>query len=80
MRKTFSPIQRRMLTILEDGLPHAASELKDCLYDEQGDISNIRAHLSLLRKKIRPKRDIICEIRKRRTFYRLEILLATAAR
>ncbi len=58
----FTPIQRAMLDVLADGHPHTREELHACLYDDMGAMSNIRAHLTNLRKKLRPAgRDVACE-------------------
>jgi hypothetical protein len=74
----FTPVQSRMLEVLRDGLPHTRYELHDCLQDEMGPISNIRSHLSSIRKKIRPfGEDIICELANRRICYRHVRLLAS---
>lgn len=67
----FTPIQQRMLIVLSDGLPHPREELHACLDDELSPYSAIKAHLSSIRKILRPKgQDIICEIVHRRNMYR----------
>lgn len=56
-----TPTQRRMLKVLADGLPHSREELHACLDDELGPVSNIKAHLTYLRRKLRPRgEDIFC--------------------
>lgn len=53
--------QRLMLNLLADGAPHTRQELHACLWDEDGSITNIRAHISNVRKLLRPiGEDIIC--------------------
>ena len=51
----YTPIQRKMLDILKDGEAHHPLELHKCLADELGPRSNIGAHLTALREKLRPK-------------------------
>jgi hypothetical protein len=46
----FTATQRKMLEVLSDGLPHSREELHACLPDELGPLSNIRAHLVVIRK------------------------------
>ena len=71
-------VQSRMLAILRDGLPHTRQELHACLYDDCGAMSNIRCHLTLLRRVLRPKgRDILIEWINRRMHYRLVKLIRT---
>jgi hypothetical protein len=58
-----TPTQRRMLSLLADGLPHTREELHACLNDEQADLSSIQGPISNLRKLMRPHgHDIICEL------------------
>lgn len=68
----FTPTQVRILEVLKDGMPHRPNELRDCLNDEACVQSNLRAHLTFLRKKLRRMgQDIICECGQgRRMFYR----------
>jgi len=67
----FTPVQRRMLEVLADGRPHTPLELHACLVDELGPVSNIKFHLTTIRKKLRPRgEDIICEIHNRKMHYR----------
>lgn len=74
----FTPTEQRMLKILSDGFPHHKSELQVCLPDNLGDITNIRAHLSFLRKKLRPKgEDILCELCRGEAYYRWVRILAS---
>lgn len=67
----FSGVQQRMLDVLSDGLSHTPKELQACLHDELGSITNIRAHLTHLRKKLRPMgSDVLCEMLNGETMYR----------
>jgi hypothetical protein len=71
-----TPTQRRMLSLLADGLPHTREELHACLNDEQADLSSIQGPISNLRKLMRPHgHDIICELHKRAISYRHVMLL-----
>lgn len=76
---SFTPVQRRILEILSDGLPHTRFELHKCLNDELSPVRNIRPHLTAIRKKIRPHgEDILCEYIPHGTYYRHVRLLASA--
>lgn len=58
----FSPTQSKILAILSDGMPHSIEELQRCLWDEKGASHNVAAHLTAIRKVIRPRgEDIICQ-------------------
>ena len=55
-------VGERMLKILSDGYPHTRQELHTCLDDELGALGNIKIHISILRKTLRPQgEDIVCE-------------------
>lgn len=77
---SLSPIQRKMLEVLSDGMPHTREELHACLWDEQGALSNIKAHITAIRAKLRPiGEDILCEVGYKLQFrYRHVRLLASA--
>ena len=75
----FTPVQQRMLAVLADGLPHTREEIHACLWDERGAMSNIRFHISMIRKVLRPKgQDILIEYIKKKLHYRQVRLLASA--
>jgi DNA-binding CsgD family transcriptional regulator len=67
---SYTPTQRKILAVLSDGRPHSREELFACLPDDLGSVSNVRAHLSILRRKLRG-RLIVCELHGRAAFYRL---------
>jgi DNA-binding CsgD family transcriptional regulator len=76
----FTPTERRMLTLLADGMPHTRFELHKCLWDDLSPLQAIWAHISNIRAKIRPQgHDIICEIYNRTVHYRHVILLVDPA-
>jgi len=50
----YTPTQRRLMAVLEDGLPHSRDELFACIDDELCQIVNFRVHLNYLRKKLQP--------------------------
>ncbi len=69
--KPLSNIQKEMLKVLSDGLPHKKIELHACLADDLGSMKNIHAHITFIRKHLREKgQDIICEFFKRKIHYR----------
>ena len=73
----FTPTQTKMLKVLDDGCRHTREELHGCLVDELGALSNIKTHISMIRKKLRPMgQDIICELNERTIHYRHVRLLA----
>jgi hypothetical protein len=53
LKSLYTPTQQRILNMLRDLKPHSDEELKVCLDDELGPASNIRPHLTHLRKIIR---------------------------
>ena len=58
----FTPTQRAILNVLADGQPHTREELHACLPDELGAVSNIKRHLSAMRKVLRLRdEDILCQ-------------------
>lgn len=57
----FTPTQRRILAVLADGDAHTPEELLKCLDDELATKPNLRVHLSLIRRHLRPAgQDILC--------------------
>jgi hypothetical protein len=76
----FTKVEKRILDVLSDGLPHRKEELHPCLSDELGPVTNAQRHISSIRKKIRPKgEDIVCELVARRINYRHVRLLRSVA-
>lgn len=72
-------VKVRMMELLADGRAHTRAELHACLWDTESDVKNVRSHIALLRREIRPQgQDIVCEILNRVTYYRLVRLLASA--
>lgn len=75
----FTPTQRAILQVLSDGLPHRREELHACLPDELGPQRNIRAHITAIRKILRPRgEDVVCEYGRFGFGYRHVRLLANA--
>lgn len=54
MSNGYTPTQQRMLNLLGDGLSHTKEELHGCLDDDLAQVECIRAHISDLRKRLRP--------------------------
>jgi hypothetical protein len=66
----FTPVQRRMMAVLADGLPHTSRELHACLEDDLGPLRNIAAHLTAIRKVLRPRgEDILTRLGANGTTY-----------
>lgn len=81
MSANYTPTQKRILAVLADGLPHSSEELLKCIGDDLSPSGNLRVHLSLLRKKLRPLgEDILCEYSYRTYSYRHVKLLCPASR
>ena len=76
------PIEEKMLRLLMDGAPHTRRELFTCLYEQDAPLSNIRMHISSLRKRVREYgMEIVCELRSQRSVnYRLVRLLQDSDR
>jgi hypothetical protein len=67
----WTPTQARIMEVLGDGKPHARDELVACLEDEMSEWRNVAPHLTAVRKKLRPSRDVICQVVNRAFMYRL---------
>lgn len=72
----FTKVQSAILKVLADGNSHWREEFRNCLHDEDGDISNLKFHITNLRRKLEPVgQTIVCERRSKRTYYRWVRLL-----
>ena len=77
MPNNYTPTQQKILDVLNDGKAHSRQELIDCLDDAVADRKNLNVHLSNLRARMRPiRRDVICELKNRRIFYRHVMLIS----
>ncbi len=57
-------VPQRMLNLLSDGRPHTIQELHGCLEDELGELSNVWAHLTALRRALATRgEDVVCRRR-----------------
>ena len=57
----FTGIKGKMMAVLSDGYVHPVADLFACLEDELAPVSNIAAHLTAIRKVIRPEGyDVAC--------------------
>lgn len=67
----YTPTQRRILAVLEDGQAHKVSELMECLNDDMAERVTLRGHICALRKKLRPiGENIHCELGGTQVYYR----------
>lgn len=72
----FTKTQQAMLDVLADGERHTTRELHACLPDELGPLSNVRRHISAIRKALRPEREgILCVMHQGKFFYQWVKLL-----
>lgn len=75
----FRPTEAKIMALLSDGLPHTRQEVHACLPDELSSITAIKAHLTAIRKHLRPiGQDILCVWVTRKRMYRLVRLVASA--
>lgn len=73
-----TPIQRKMMGVLSDGSWHSVVELHRCLNDDMGSLTNVRAHLTAIRKVIRPLgEEIACVNMEGTTYYMHSRVLAS---
>ena len=84
-----TPTQRRIHAALRDGEPHGLRELFTLLDDPPGETGatplalstawkTLQVHVNGLRKYIRPRRDIVCQLIHRRKNYRMVRVLCPA--
>lgn len=67
----YTPIQKRLMKVLKDGKLHTMDELFKCLEDDWGTRSNVRTHLTILRRKLRTLgKDVITELIRGCHYYR----------
>lgn len=60
------PIQRRMLAVLSDGLPHTKGELFACLWDDLSKMTAVQYHVSIIRHALLPYgHTVVCELSNR---------------
>lgn len=70
MSNGFTPTQSRIMAVLSDGRAHSAQELQSCLYDDLGVITNVKFHITMIRKILRPLgQDIVFLRREDRAWY-----------
>lgn len=52
--------ERKIISLLSDGLSHNTNEIKNCLYDVEGaEIATVWKHISNINAKIKPAYEII---------------------
>ena len=74
-----SPIQERILNLLQDGNAHPREEVLSELQDSEATFKNLWPHIFRLRKTLEPRGEsIICELRGRKILYRHVRLLPSA--
>jgi DNA-binding response OmpR family regulator len=74
----FTPTERAILKVLEDGKPHPRDELRACLPDKLGNFQNVNVHVTNLRRKLRPRgHNVVCLLIQRRIHYQHVMLLHT---
>jgi hypothetical protein len=73
-QRGFTPTEQSILAVLADGLPHPPDEIKAAIDEDNPSmvaITNLRNHISNIRKKLRPKgHTVVCEIHNRTVHYR----------
>ena len=66
-----TPTEQRIYDKMLDGKPYSKLDLHACLWDERSNVNTVRFHLSKLRQKIKPDRDVLVEYISGRLHYRL---------
>lgn len=69
----FTPAERRILDVLQDGMRHKRDEVFEALKngDTQMDRTALHNHMQRIRQKLRPKgQDIVCEMYQQGLYYR----------
>jgi DNA-binding winged helix-turn-helix (wHTH) protein len=60
-RRSFTPIEARIIQVLSDGMAHTRQELHQCLDDDLSRLSSIQFHISNIRRKLRGRgEDVVC--------------------
>jgi hypothetical protein len=73
---TLTPIQRKMLVVFSDGMPHTKTDLAKCLNDDLACETAVNYHLGCMRKVLRMLgEDIICEWHQHKFCFRQVVLL-----
>ena len=76
----FTPTQRKLMNLLQDGQAHPRDSLCRCFPDELANPNNIRVHITYLRRKLKLQgMDISCETISRVCYYRLVRTMASAS-
>lgn len=57
----FSPTQARLFAVLADGLPHSPEELC-AVIDSEATMANLKPHLSVMRRSLRPDGDDVLPV------------------
>lgn len=62
MSVRFTPIEKRIMIMLADGLSHSRAELMTCMGDSEASYKVLQTHITNIRNKIRPiGHDIVFE-------------------
>lgn len=70
--KLFSPMQRRIIALLNDGDDHSLEDLKRCLDDPLLNDGNVYNHIIALRRVLQGyDLELVSTIKQRRSLYRL---------
>lgn len=75
MEGRYTPTEKTILELLNDGLPHRLDDIKEVLEDKLMEVHTVRQHISNLRKKL-VGYDVTSTYHDCRYCYRLVKLLA----
>ncbi len=79
LTEEFTPTQSRLLDHLQNGAAHLARDLVKCLWDDMGAPANVKVHVCVLRRKLRPHGwDILVERYPSGACYRLVRYITSA--
>lgn len=77
---SYTPIQKRILEILSDGMPHDRWQLLKCIGDPLATLPGLQQHMYLLRSRLRMiNQEIVCVRRQGSYMYQHVKLLVPIA-
>lgn len=74
--RDFTPTERKILLLLNDGCPHTADEMLPLLWDDMGTRNTVQCHITSIRKKLaQVGHDILTKVIKGKHHYvRVQLL------
>lgn len=73
-----TPVQSRILKVLDDGEPHSREELQKCLNDDLAPDTAVKWHINSLRVILAKRgRGILCDKRSGQAYYRQVMFISS---